>query len=104
VFLSGWARKASEGLVGIAKRDGDWCAEVVSRYLSTKSPGNYSDVKVVLDKLASVLTAHQSHPVDLEGLRILELREKSHWGEDCIGEFKYANNQEMLELIEGGNS
>ena len=104
VFLSGWARKASEGLVGIAKRDGDWCAEVVSRYLSTKSPGNYSDAKVVLDKLASVLTVHQSHPVDLEGLRILESREKSHWGEDCIGEFKYANNQEMLELIEGGNS
>ena len=33
VFLTGWARKASEGLVGIAKRDGDWCAEVVTRYL-----------------------------------------------------------------------
>ncbi|MEK6526948.1 MAG: FAD-dependent oxidoreductase, partial [Nitrospirota bacterium] len=31
VFLTGWARKASEGLVGIAKRDGEWCAEVVMR-------------------------------------------------------------------------
>jgi ferredoxin--NADP+ reductase len=31
VFLAGWARKASEGLVGIAKRDGDWCAEVVRK-------------------------------------------------------------------------
>ena len=30
VFLAGWARKASEGLVGVAKRDGDWCAEVVN--------------------------------------------------------------------------
>ena len=38
VFLTGWARKASEGLVGIAKRDGEWCAEVVSRYLATQSP------------------------------------------------------------------
>jgi ferredoxin/flavodoxin---NADP+ reductase len=104
VFLAGWARKASEGLVGIAKRDGDWCAEVVSRYLSTKSSASYSDAKVVLDKLAAVLATHKSHPVDLKGLRILESREKGHWGEDCIGEFKYMSNQEMLELIEQGKS
>ena len=104
VFLAGWARKASEGLVGIAKRDGDWCAEVVNRYLSTKSPGSHSDAKVVLDKLAAVLTAHKSQPVGLDGLRILDSREKGHWGEDCIGEFKYTSNQEMLELIERGKS
>ena len=100
VFLAGWARKASEGLVGIAKRDGDWCAEVVTKYLSTKTPGNHSGIKIVLDKLASMLTAHKSHPVDLAGLRILESNEKTHWGEDCIGEFKFTNNQEMLKLIE----
>jgi ferredoxin/flavodoxin---NADP+ reductase len=104
VFLAGWARKASEGLVGIAKRDGDWCAEVVSRYLSTKSSESHSDAKVVLDKLAAVLTTHKSHPVDVEGLRILESQERSHWGEDCIGEFKYTSTQEMLELIERGKS
>ena len=105
VFLAGWARKASEGLVGIAKRDGDWCAEVVSRYLSTKSPGSYCDIKVVLDKLASILAAHKSHPIDLEGLRRLESSEKSHWSEiECIGEFKYTNNQEMIELIERGKA
>jgi ferredoxin--NADP+ reductase len=104
VFLAGWARKASEGLVGIAKRDGDWCAEVVNRYLSTKSPGNHSDTKVVLDKLAAVLTAHKSHPVGVEGLRILESQERCHWGEDCIGEFKYTSNQDMLERIERGKS
>jgi ferredoxin/flavodoxin---NADP+ reductase len=42
VFLAGWARKASEGLVGVAKRDGDWCAEVVSRYLAGKPAGSSS--------------------------------------------------------------
>jgi ferredoxin/flavodoxin---NADP+ reductase len=103
VFLAGWARKASEGLVGIAKRDGDWCAEVVSRYLSTKSPDSHSDVKVVLDKLTSILTMRKSHPVGIEGLRILESQEKIHWSEkECIGEFKYTSNQEMIELIERG--
>lgn len=103
VFFAGWARKASEGLVGIAKRDGDWCAEVVRRYLTTKTPGKHTDAKIVLDRLAAILKAHKSHPVNLEGLRILESNEKSHWSEkECIGEFKYTSNQEMIELIERG--
>jgi ferredoxin--NADP+ reductase len=104
VFLAGWARKASEGLVGIAKRDGDWCAEVVGRYLSAKTRGSRSDVKAVLDKLGATLKARKSHPVNVEGLRLLESSEKGHWGEDCIGEFKFASNREMIELIERGRA
>ncbi|TKB68225.1 MAG: hypothetical protein E8D47_01805 [Nitrospira sp.] len=104
VFLAGWARKASEGLVGIAKRDGDWCAEVVGRYLSVKTQGSHSDVKTVLDKLGATLKARKSHPVNAEGLRLLESSEKGHWGEDCIGEFKFASNREMIELIERGRA
>ena len=101
VFLAGWARKASEGLVGVAKRDGDWCAEVVGRYLATKGEG--SQAKVVLDKLHAILKNRKSHPVDLKGLRALEAAEKAHaGGTACIGEFKFATNQEMLSLIERG--
>ena len=103
VFLAGWARKASEGLVGVAKRDGDWCAEVVERYLATKSMGNQA--KVVLDKLHQILKSRKSHPVDVKGLRKLEAAEKAHTGEsDCIGEFKYASNRDMIGLIETGRA
>ena len=101
VFLAGWARKASEGLVGVAKRDGDWCAEVVERYLATRQSGN--NAKPVLDKLRSTLASRKSHPVDVEGLRVLEASEKAHKATaESIGEFKYASNQEMIALIEGG--
>ena len=103
VFLAGWARKASEGLVGVAKRDGDWCAEVVSRYLSTKTAN--SQAKVVLDKLHTILESRRSNPVDVKGLKALEAAEKAHEGStDCIGEFKYMTNQEMLGLIERGQA
>lgn len=103
VFLAGWARKASEGLVGVAKRDGDWCAEVVNRYLATKTASNPS--KSVLDKLHALLKERKSHPVDVKGLRALETAEKAHKGAtDCIGEFKYVTNQEMLSLIERGKA
>ncbi len=103
VFLAGWARKASEGLVGIAKRDGDWCAEVVTRYLATSRPG--SEARAVLDKLHTILKSRKSHPVDAKGLKALEAMEKTHKGStDCIGEFKYASNQEMIGLIERGKA
>jgi ferredoxin/flavodoxin---NADP+ reductase len=103
VFLAGWARKASEGLVGVAKRDGDWCAEVVNRYLATKATG--SQAKMVLDNLHAILKNHKSRPVDEKGLRALEAAEKSHKGvTDCIGEFKYASNQAMMGLIERGKA
>ena len=101
LFLAGWARKASEGLVGVAKRDGDWCAEVVTRYLATKAAGN--TVKAVLEKLQALLKERKSRPVDIKGLRALEAAEKAHKDmTDCIGEFKYVTNQEMLSLIEHG--
>jgi ferredoxin/flavodoxin---NADP+ reductase len=103
VFLAGWARKASEGLVGVAKRDGDWCAEVVERYLATKSMGDQA--KVLLDKLHHILKSRKSRPVDVKGLRKLEAAEKAHTGEsDCIGEFKYASNRDMIGLIETGRA
>jgi ferredoxin/flavodoxin---NADP+ reductase len=101
LFLAGWARKASEGLVGVAKRDGDWCAEVVTRYLETKAAG--SPVSAVLDKLQALLKERKSRPVDITGLRALQAAEKAHKDmTDCIGEFKYVTNQEMLSLIERG--
>ena len=101
LFLAGWARKASEGLVGVAKRDGDWCAEVVTRYLETKAAD--SPVSAVLDRLQRLLKERKSRPVDITGLRALQAAEKAHKDmTDCIGEFKYVTNQEMLSLIERG--
>lgn len=103
VFLAGWARKASEGLVGVAKRDGDWCTEVVERYLTSKNSS--AQVTDVLNRLTTVLKGRKSHPVDVQGLRALEASEKAQQGSsDCIGEFKYASNQEMTELIERGKA
>ncbi|HJR77212.1 MAG TPA: FAD-dependent oxidoreductase [Nitrospiraceae bacterium] len=102
VFLTGWARKASEGLVGIAKRDGEWCAEVVTRYLATQSPRTSARIDEILEKLQRLLRERNSVPVSVAGLRALEAAEKQQNGSpDCIGEFKFCTNQEMLSHIEG---
>lgn len=101
VFLAGWARKASEGLVGIAKRDGDWCAEVMTRYLTTKASQPSKGIDGVVEQLQRLLKERKSQPVDLEGLKILQAVEKTHAGSsDAIGEFKFASNADMLAHIE----
>ena len=57
--------------------------------------------KAVLEKLRTLLKERKSRPVDVKGLRALETAEKGHKGPtDCIGEFKYVTNQEMIALIE----
>ena len=104
LFLAGWARKASEGLVGIAKRDGDWCAEVIGRYLAGPGAGRRATMADVIAKLETILKQRKSQPVDLEGLKVLEAAEKTHAGSsDAIGEFKFASNSDMLAHIERGN-
>jgi ferredoxin--NADP+ reductase len=101
VFLAGWARKASEGLVGVAKRDGEWCAEVVTRHLGGKSPLPKSATGEVIKKIRQILSSRGTQAVDIKGLRALEAVEKDHQKPgDCIGEFKFTTNSDMLARIE----
>jgi ferredoxin--NADP+ reductase len=100
VFLAGWARKASEGLVGVAKRDGEWCAEVVSRYLAGVAPVTRTGIESSMKRLADRLAQRKTAYVDAAGLRALQQAEQGHKaGDECIGEFKYVTNQEMLGHI-----
>ncbi len=105
VFLTGWARKASEGLVGIAKRDGEWCAEVVNRYLAAQAPMSKAAMNGVIERVRAHLKDRKSRPVDRYGLRKLEAAEKSHAVKsDHIGEFKFVTNEEMLRHIAQGSA
>lgn len=101
IFLAGWARKASEGLVGIAKRDGDWCAEVVQRYLATKPTLDPTQIQRTLDRLRALLRERGVAVVGTTDLELLEAGEKAQGpSAGCIGEFKFLTNREMLSIIE----
>jgi len=101
VFLTGWARKASEGLVGIAKRDGEWCVEVLMRYLDGKTPLDRRARDGVVRTLTEMLAMRNVKVVDAQSLRLLGAAEQEHGpSAESIGEFKFPTNQEMLALIE----
>jgi ferredoxin--NADP+ reductase len=49
VFVAGWSRKASTGLVGIARKDGTNGAKAIAMYLQTLPPPNPLPLDAVHD-------------------------------------------------------
>ena len=99
VFLCGWARKASEGLVGVAKRDGEWCSEVVIRYLADKQPPTAGEFSQKLRQLETILKSRQPDLVQADDLVVLSQMEQQEGQRRDIEEFKFPTNEEMLAAI-----
>jgi ferredoxin/flavodoxin---NADP+ reductase len=91
VFVGGWSRKASEGLVGYARKDGTQAAKAVLAYLAQKESGNLSaetvSAKVKNLKKAIVLKN------DIKRLESIEAEEAQKRG---LEEFKFRTDAEML--------
>jgi len=94
VFIGGWARKASEGLVGYARKDGINASKAVWQYLQTLQPTT-PNLEAVAAKLKSL-----KKPIvtknDLQKLEAVEAAEAKKRG---LEEFKFASNQEMLDAM-----
>ncbi len=94
VFVGGWSRQASEGLVGVARKDGTNAARAVLQYLQTLPP-----VQPGLDEVAKKM---KSLPrpiitkIELQKLDAVEAAEAQRLGQE---EFKFASNEEMLQAL-----
>jgi len=94
VFVGGWSRKASDGLVGIARKDGINAAKAVLAYLESKQPVNPNEASVA-DKLKSF-----GKPIiSKDDIKKLEAIEAEEAGMRNLEEFKFANNDEMLQAM-----
>ncbi len=95
IFVGGWARKASEGLVGYARKDGTNAAKAVWDYLQARQPVN-TDPEAIAAKIKGF-----SKPVitkgDIKRLEAVEAEEAKKRG---IEEFKFSSNEEMLQAME----
>ncbi|MEK6751893.1 MAG: hypothetical protein AABZ00_06480, partial [Chloroflexota bacterium] len=94
VFVGGWSRKASEGLVGYARRDGTNAGKAVFQYLQTKQFGN-ANAEAVAEKVKSL-----PKPIvlkdDIKRLEAVEAEEAKKRG---VEEYKFASNEEMLQAM-----
>jgi len=94
IFVGGWSRKASEGLVGYARRDGTNAGKAVFQYLQTKQFGN-ANFEAVADRMKQL-----NKPVilkdDIDRLEEVENEEAKKRG---VEEYKFASNEEMLQAM-----
>jgi ferredoxin/flavodoxin---NADP+ reductase len=94
VFVGGWARKASEGLVGVARKDGINAAKAVWQYLQTLQPST-PNIEKTVEKMKSL-----GKPlITYEEVKKLEAVETAEAQKRGMQEFKFASNEEMLQAI-----
>ncbi|MEX1248639.1 MAG: FAD-dependent oxidoreductase [Anaerolineales bacterium] len=95
VFLAGWARLASNGLVGTARKDGTNAALAVISYLETTTPKAAGGLDLFSEKAAQL----ENPIVDKTDLTKLEAVEAARAAELKLPEFKFDSNEEMLAAI-----
>ena len=97
VFVAGWSREASSGLVGIARKDGERCAAAVMQYLQTVSPK--ATPAQVLDQVRERLNSLGKPVVTQQHLPLLVAAERAKAAELGLEDFKFATNEEMLQVM-----
>ncbi len=94
IFVGGWSRKASEGLVGYARRDGTNAGKAVFQYLQKKQFGNAS-VEAVAEKMKSF----HKPTITKDDIKRLEAVEDEEAKKRGVEEYKFASNEEMLQAM-----
>ncbi len=95
IFLAGWAREASSGLVGSARKDGTNGAKAVEAYLESKTASGSDALSQLADRVAALgkPVVHKTH------IRALEAAEIAKAQELGLQEFKYLSNEDMLAVM-----
>jgi ferredoxin--NADP+ reductase len=97
VFVAGWSREASSGLVGVARKDGEAGARAVLQYLETMQPvDNHEEIIAKLNERLADSGKRVVSKEDIDRLTEIEQAEAEKLGLD---DYKMKTNAEMLAAI-----
>jgi len=96
VFLAGWARKTSDGLVGNARKDGVNASQAIDSYLKTLETSSQGDI----EEIHQYIRTRNKSVVDKNDLNALLIEENKIAVEKGLENFKFPTNEEMLAVIE----
>lgn len=94
-YVTGWARKASTGLAGIARHDGEVGASKAIEFVKNAPDSNTLGESEILDKLAS----KGLHPVTKADIALLAHAEQREAQQRQLPSFKYSHNDDMFKAI-----
>lgn len=99
IFVSGWSRNASVGLVGVAKQDAERGMKVVNEYLAAKEGSSAGEMEEKIEGLLDTLKSKGVTVVTREDVELLEGAEQEAARARKTWDFKYTSDQKMLEII-----
>jgi ferredoxin--NADP+ reductase len=99
VFVVGWARRASDGVVGRARLDAETGIKHVAGYLAGRPKRPREEVERAIESLRRTLAERGAVVVDYSAVQRLEAAEKARATADKVEEFKFGSDPEMLDAI-----
>ena len=99
IFVAGWSRNASVGLVGVAKQDAERGMKVVNQYLASKRGLSSGDMEAKIEALIELLHKKGASVVTKEDIELLESAEQEEARARKTWDFKYISDDKMLEVI-----
>jgi ferredoxin--NADP+ reductase len=99
VFVAGWSRNASVGLVGVAKQDAERGMKVVNEYLAGKPGLSAGQMEEKIEALIEMLNKKGAAAVTREDVELLESAEQEEARTRKTWDFKYLSDEQMLEVI-----
>jgi len=99
IFVAGWSRNASVGLVGVAKQDAERGMKVVNGYLAHQEGLSSGDMEAKIEALIDLLNKKGVAIVTKEDIELLESAEQEEARARKTWDFKYTSDEKMLEVI-----
>jgi ferredoxin/flavodoxin---NADP+ reductase len=99
IFIAGWSRNASVGLVGVAKQDAERGMKVVNEYLAAKDGPTAGEMEEKVESLVGTLNKKGAAVVTKEDVELLEGAEQEEARARKTWDFKYTSDEKMLEVI-----
>jgi ferredoxin/flavodoxin---NADP+ reductase len=93
-FAVGWARVASDGLVGKAKKDAEQGCAILLNYLETCSPSQ--ETSTVIDALDTLLSERGVVSIDWPHFQCVRAAEEERAEEEGLEDFRFTTDGELL--------
>jgi ferredoxin--NADP+ reductase len=98
-FVVGWARRASDGVVGRARLDAETGVQHVLKHLAGRPPRSRAEADRLIESALDSLRARGAVPVTYEEVQQIEAHERARAASSHAPEFKFASDRQMLDLI-----
>ena len=99
IFVAGWSRNASVGLVGVAKQDAERGMKVVNDYLKSRPGLTSGEMEAKIEALIDAFKKKSATVVTKEDIELLESAEQEEARARKTWDFKYTSDDKMLEVI-----